>query len=335
MGHTSYDGDTYTARVSYHSSTGTDMFTHDSDIRSGKAAAAVHEKLDPSKLNSAGKNVRESRDSKEHPNSRAIAVLFDVTGSMNTLPVLFSTKLNSLMSALVKKGYVEDPQILFGAIGDATCDAAPLQIGQFEAGNEMVDWLTLIYKEGGGGGQQTESYELAMYYMARHTELDCLEKRGDKGYLFIIGDETPYAKVKYTEIKSIIGDDVSEAISTESILQELQQKYEVFWIMPEGGSYFNNKHVNDTMKKLMGQNFLKLATPEDIVEFIVSTIGLSEGYDIKDIKDDLKDIGADAGAVDRSSSALAKVTSSKSVKKVAKVSGKLPKGTKKDSVTRV
>ena len=28
-----------------------------------------------------------------------------------------------------------------------------------------------------------------MYFMARHTSLDCHEKRGQRGYLFIIGDE--------------------------------------------------------------------------------------------------------------------------------------------------
>ena len=58
---------------------------------------------------------------------------------------------------------------MFGAIGDATCDRVPLQVGQFESDNRMDDDLGRIVLEGGGGGQQTESYELAMYFMARHT----------------------------------------------------------------------------------------------------------------------------------------------------------------------
>ena len=37
-----------------------------------------------------------------------------------------------------------DPQILFGAIGDATCDRVPLQIGQFESDNRMDDDLGRI-----------------------------------------------------------------------------------------------------------------------------------------------------------------------------------------------
>ena len=60
--------------------------------------------------------------------------------------------------------------------------------------------------EGGGGGQMRESYELAMYFMARHTSLDCHEKRGKRGYLFIIGDEMPYPNVNPQQVSRILGD---------------------------------------------------------------------------------------------------------------------------------
>src|SRR5512144_834384 len=132
--------------------------------------------------------VRESRDSAEHPVSLAVAVLFDVTGSMGTVPRVLQAKLPDLHSLVQRRGYVEHPQLLFGAIGDATCDRVPLQIGQFESDNRMDAQLGTIVLEGGGGGQRTESYELAAYFMARHTRLDSLVKRGRRGYLFIIGD---------------------------------------------------------------------------------------------------------------------------------------------------
>src|SRR5690606_17085408 len=108
----------------------------------------VHPKLDPH-----GVTVRESRDSADHPEALAIAVLFDVTGSMGNVPRTLQTKLPDLLGLLLRKGYVEHPHILFGAIGDATCDRAPLQIGQFEADNRMDDDLERILLEGGGGGQ--------------------------------------------------------------------------------------------------------------------------------------------------------------------------------------
>lgn len=33
-----------------------------------------------------------------------------------------------------------------------------------------------------------------MYFIARHTAIDCWEKHGCKGYLFLIGDEMAYPR---------------------------------------------------------------------------------------------------------------------------------------------
>lgn len=304
MGGTSYSASVTASYLADHKAAGTSAFMHDADIRSGVAAKKVHALLDPSKLNAAGKNVRESFDSDVHPTSVPVAVLFDVTGSMAMAPRIFIEKLPNLMAAMVKKGYLEHPHILFGAVGDATCDLVPLQVGQFEGGNEMDMALANIYLEGMGGGQDTESYELAMYYMARHTDLDSVKKRGKKGYLFLIGDERPYPKVNKNEVKKIIGDDLQDHIETPAILAELREKFEVFWIMPGGTSHFTDDGVIEPLKKLFGQNFSKLEEPSDICEAIITIIGLMEGYDLNDVAGALKDIGADDAAVARATKSL-------------------------------
>src|SRR5215470_12941620 len=174
---------------------------------SDSGAKAVHPDLDP-----RGVTTGESRDSAEHPTSLAIAVLFDVTGSMGNVPRVLQEKLPQLLGLLVRKGYVAHPQIMFGAIGDATCDRAPLQVGQFESDNRMDGDLERILLEGGGGGQKTESYELALYFMARHTATDCFEKRGKRGYLFIIGDEMPYDVVDPDQAQRVLGDRLTEPV---------------------------------------------------------------------------------------------------------------------------
>ena len=107
-----------------HAATGGSAFAH-----SDSGATGSHPDLDP-----YGLAVRESRDSAEHPRSVAIAVLFDVTGSMREVPRTLQAKLPQLLGLLLRKGYVADPQIMFGAIGDATCDRAPLQAGAAQAG---------------------------------------------------------------------------------------------------------------------------------------------------------------------------------------------------------
>src|SRR6516165_5814987 len=201
MGTTRWSDDHYRDRARLRALTGKDAFEHDHAIRIGAAKRAVHQKMNP-----RGVKVRESRDSDAHPESHAVGVLFDVTGSMQTVPRILQENLPRLMGLLIRKGYLEHPQILIGAIGDATCDAAPLQVGQFESGIEIEGDLGKLFLEGGGGGHITESYELALYFMARHTALDCFAKRGQRGYLFVIGDEAPYPKVKRHEMARHIGD---------------------------------------------------------------------------------------------------------------------------------
>src|SRR5215472_14314025 len=215
MGSGRWSTNVYDAAARFRAATGTSAFAY-----SDGGATRVHPALDPH-----GVTARESRDSAEHPQSLAIAVLFDVTGSMRHVPRALQAKLPQLLGLLLRKGYVAHPQVMFGAIGDATCDRAPLQVGQFESDNRMDDDLGRILLEGGGGGQKTESYELALYFMARHTAADCFEKRGKRGYLFIIGDEMAYPQVKRTEAARVIGDGLQADIPLAGIVTEAQRKW--------------------------------------------------------------------------------------------------------------
>jgi hypothetical protein len=287
MGSGRWSTDVYDAATRMRAATGTSAFAY-----SDGGARVVHDALNP-----FGVTMRESRDTDEHPRSLAIAVLFDVTGSMRGVPRVLQTKLPGLLGLLLRKGYVADPHIMFGAIGDATCDRAPLQIGQFESDNRMDEDLGRILLEGGGGGQQTESYELAMYFMARHTSIDCFEKRGRRGYLFLIGDELAYPRVKRSEVKKVIGDRLAEDISTEAIVAELKRRYHVYYILPAGSSYVGDATVLDYWRGLLGQNMIELDDLDAVCETIALTVGLEEGaIGLDDGLHDLADVGSAAGA---------------------------------------
>lgn len=318
MGTNRWSDDHYVARATHRAATSTPTFAYTDDVVKGKTKAEVHEKLDPKS------KIRESCDSDTNPNSRAVAVMLDVTGSMADVPIIMQKSLPKLMGLLLQKSYLECPHILVGAIGDASvingtqCDKAPLQVGQFESGIEIENDLTNLYLERGGGGQQTESYELAMYFLARHTKMDCFTKRNQKGYLFIIGDEQPYNSVNKDEVKKIIGDDLQANIPVEEILAELQEKFEVFFVLPNLTSYYNDAKINKRWNELLGQKVLKLDDPAGITELIATTIGVYEGkIDHTDIESDLTDIGTPtliAGSVSR---ALAVTSGGKISKKKA------------------
>jgi hypothetical protein len=286
MGSGRWSTDVYDAAARYRAATGASAFAY-----SDGGATAVHPDLDPS-----GVRARESRDSAEHPASLAIAVLFDVTGSMHLVPRALQSRLPELLGLLLRKGYAADPQILFGAIGDATCDRIPLQVGQFESDNRMDDHLGRIVLEGGGGGQKTESYELAMYFMARHTSIDCHERRGRRGYLFLIGDEMPYRRVRPTEVRRVIGDELARSIAVEDVVAELTRKYDVYYVLPEGTSYAGDRQVLDRWRGLLGQNVLQLDDLDAVCETVALTVGLGEdAIDLDEGLDHLREHGSSAG----------------------------------------
>jgi hypothetical protein len=308
MGSGRWSTDTYAAAAAYRAATGADPFDYNARTHAGPHRAwTAHPDLDP-----FGVRVRESRDSDEHPTSLAIAVLFDVTGSMGYVPRRLQEKLPQLFGLLQRKGYVEHPQILFGAVGDAVTDRVPLQVGQFESDNRMDVQLGNIFLEGNGGGQMTESYQLAAYFMARHTSIDCFEKRGKRGYLFFIGDEMCYPAVRAAEVRRVIGGERAENISTEAIFAELRRAYDTYYILPEGASYVGNDRVLGHWRGLLGQHVIQLDCLDAVCETIALTIGLAEdAIDLDEGLDHLDEVGSDAGpSVSR---ALARLEASRSV----------------------
>lgn len=299
MGHSHWSDAAYQARQRQRRANNQTAFIYDQDVRTS-GVMRVHDLMNP-----YGK-TRESRDSLEHPESLAIAVIFDVTGSMGEVPRVLQTKLGALMRLLIQRGYVEHPQILFGAVGDAHCDCVPIQIGQFESGLEMDDDLGRIVLEGGGGGQVHESYELALYFFARHTSIDCYERRGRKGYLFTIGDEKPYPKVLQSQVHAHFGDRLEANIPVERIIAEVRQRYEYFHIIPTHTSHGESADVQQRWRDLIGERALLLNDETAVCETIALTIGLCEGM-VSDLAAGVADMvqaGYDAGAAANASAAL-------------------------------
>lgn len=233
-----------------------------------------------SDLNPRGVLIRESRDSADNPNSTPIIVGIDVTGSMGMLADVIARKgLGTLFTEILESKPITDPHVMFMAIGDANCDSAPLQVSQFEADNRIVEQLTKIFIEHGGGGNCFESYNFPWYFAARHTDHDSIIKRGKRGYLFTIGDEEAPKDLTATQIERFCGDRIERPISTKEMLAEAQRKYDVFHIMVEEGSHFHGHRdaVMDGWRGLLGQRAILLSDHTKLAETIVSAIEVTEG----------------------------------------------------------
>ena len=228
-------------------------------------------------MNPQGVTFRESRDSDEHPESVGVVFALDVSGSMGNIPARLATDtLPAFMKTMLEAG-VTSPQVLFMAVGYAGLnqpDRAPLQVGQFESTESLMDqWLTRMYLEGGGAGGD-ESYELAMYFASRHTAMDCGEKRGRKGYLFITGDEPPNKVVRRDEVEALIGDQIPNDILLPDIIAETLERFEVFYLIPDAG---RGGRVGPAWRKLLGERVIVMNEPDDTGYVAASLVAIVEG----------------------------------------------------------
>lgn len=224
-------------------------------------------------MNPKDVKVRESRDSDEHPNSLGVILGLDVTGSMGDVPHhLVKEGLPHIVGNVIQAGE-KDPQVLFLGIGDHECDRAPLQVGQFESSDELLDkWLTDVYLEGGGGGNAGESYLLAWYFAAYHTAMDCWEKRKRKGYLFTIGDEPVLRALPAGTQKNLMGTGQYSDQTAASLLAEAQKTFNVFHVhIGETGAGRRQSTVDD-WKQLLQDNVLVVQKHEDVSKTIVQAI---------------------------------------------------------------
>lgn len=224
-------------------------------------------------MNPHNVKIRESRDSDEHPNSLAIVLALDVTGSMGSIPqYLVGEGLPHFMESIIKSGY-PDPQVLFTAIGDHTCDKAPLQVGQFESSDELLDhWLTKLYIEGGGGGNDGESYLLAWYFAGYHTDIDCLNKRNQKGFLFTVGDEKCLPDIPQNRIKKIMGDGQYEDFTSAKLFEKAREKYHVYHLHMLEGYNGQRKEVQDEWKQIMGDHVIMVQRHEDVSSIMAKLV---------------------------------------------------------------
>lgn len=224
------------------------------------------------KMSPIGVKLRESRDSEEHPNSMPIILGLDVTGSMGSIPhYLVKEGLPALMDKIIEAG-VKDPQVLFMGIGDQECDRAPLQISQFESSDQLLgQWLTELFIEQGGGGNDGESYLLAWFFASLYTVHDQFDKRKKKGVLITIGDEPTLKQLPANVQQRLMGVGQYKDLSATELLDKAREKYDVYHLhMLQGQG--NSQQTKDGWKQLMGENVIFVQKKEDVAQIVADLV---------------------------------------------------------------
>ena len=225
-------------------------------------------------MNPRGLQVRESRDSADHPDSLAIAFALDVTGSMGDIPRMLARRDLPNFMRMLETASIRDPQLLFMAIGDANSDQAPLQVGQFESTAELMDqWLTWSWLEAGGGGNGSESYDLAFYTLAQHVDADCWVKRRKRGYLFMTGDELPYPAVSRHHIEAVFGEKLDEDIPIEEVVAAAAESFHLFFLVPD---LARRKCCEARWRELLGDQVICMESADDTCAVAAGIVSLTE-----------------------------------------------------------
>jgi hypothetical protein len=288
------------ARASMRANTGATAFMHDIAARAGKTAL-LHKSMDVTR-----KTRRESRDVPGKQPATPIMVWLDVTGSMSQIPSLLIQDLNKLMKLVVEGQVVTDPQICFAAIGDATSDRVPVQVGEFEADDKLAEaHLANIFLEGAGGGQNKESYELALWFAGNQVDTDAFEKRQEKGFLFIIGDEAPYPKVRRDLVKTYLGENIRQDVSLRDAVKQASEKFHVFVIRPGGTSNYADPGVQKIWTGVLEEErVIQQENWQDIVPLMAGTISIMSGETLDDTVAAMAASGFDTDAIHNASKAL-------------------------------
>ena len=266
MGYTRFDADTWS-----HYSLETAGKTHHDYGRTSLLPA-----FDPKRF-----GMRESRNSALNPQATPIIVGLDVTGSMGMIVEAARRGLGTLLGEIIDRRPVTDPHVMALAIGDFTCDRAPIQATQFESdavviGKQVEDlWL-----ERGGGGNHFEGYLGPLYMAAIRTDTDAL-REGRKGFLFTVGDEEPQQVLRAAEVRRFFGDPIERDLAAEELLSLVGRGWHYFHLMTSEGSHMRSfgRAVTKAWTSLIGQHALLLTDHTRMAEVIISTIEVISGKD--------------------------------------------------------
>lgn len=281
MGGGSYDSDVHRSATRTRRAKGIDDFDYSSH------ATHIHPNLDPHRILGKPYSKLESRDSKEHPESTAIFVAFDVTGSNVNNARVAQQKLPNLMDMLKK--HVKNPQILMAANDDFRVEPEKcIQISDFESDNRIDEHLRNLILVSNGGGNSGESYDLLLYAAARLTVLDCMEKRGKKGYLFMYADEPLMEEVRRDQVAHVFGQRLQADIDINVIIAEVRKLYNLFLISTVRPEYGAEKQYLELFGR---DSVITLQDPGMICELIASVVSFNEGITDSDIVKDMVALG--------------------------------------------
>jgi hypothetical protein len=209
-----------------------------------------------------------------------LIVVTDVTGSMGENPAEIFRRLPLMYQEAAKLLGSDDLEILFVAHGDARTDQHAVQVARFGRGPELDQMLTSFYVRCGGGGQGSESPELAAYYLLMQVDTSSAQNV----YVWFITDEAGCEQLDPRLVKRWLSLDLDQEYSSAEILfTALRRKMQTFVILMDTGSYRDQPHKYNKIRPYWermlggGEAVVILADARRIVDVMLGTVAVMTG----------------------------------------------------------
>lgn len=177
-----------------------------------------------------------------------VALLCDVTGSVDALPLIFTDKLPMVAGQIAQLGYLEEPEVSLAAVGDLT-DEAPMQVGDFARVRDLDDWVKRLWREKGGGSNDTEAYAFMAYYYAYCCDIP----NADTAFCVFIADEGMERTLYKGDLERLFGG-TRQTVSTADVFRDLDRKFKgnVFLIHRDYGSTERDRRALTVWRECLG-----------------------------------------------------------------------------------
>ena len=222
---------------------------------------------------SAGKAAKDLiADNVKTDSTAPVIVVVDQTGSMGEWPKIMFSKLPYLEHE-TQEYLGPDAEFCFMAIGDAhNGEQYPLQVRPFAKGLDLKKRLEELVIEGQGGGQHTETYELAALFAAERVSMP----KAIKPIIIFIGDEEPYDTISKDHALNLCGVKTEKTQTTKSVFDKLKDKMAVYFIQKSygGGGSANSissddRSTHNAWSNLLGDDHIAvLPSAERVVDVI-------------------------------------------------------------------
>jgi hypothetical protein len=203
---------------------------------------------------------------------------FDITGSMEDLPLMMWDRWPNVIKELIIREYLKSTELSISMVGDIFSDTYPIQICDFSSLRNLDAWFKQIcWLQRNGGGQKKESYELFAWFYANRVEMP----NAENPFFLFTGDEGFYPDIKGSDLRKHFGGEASNTTGEEAFAALLKKFNNNVFLLHRAyrgiGSPEDNRIVRQWESVLGSMRVIKMRSDAAIADLTLGIFALASG----------------------------------------------------------